>query len=160
MHWARTWRADPEVAAIADRHYSRKTPGAPQFSPPGAVLVLKTGSAGWVTSFPKAEYVDHAWPGAMVCTLFRNEGNALSSALITEAVAASRWTWHVPELGMVTFVDPKKVRPKRDPGYCFLMAGFRYVGKTKAGQRVLRLFAEDWPAPCAPRNSQTDLFSC
>ena len=128
MHWSLTWRADPHVAAFADRHYSRKTPGAAQFSPPGRVLVLRSPTAAWVTSFPLAEYVDHAWPGAQVCTLFRNEGPALSSTIIREAVAASRWRWGCPELGMITFINAKKVRPKRDPGYCFLMAGFKRVG--------------------------------
>lgn len=33
--WQRTWRADPRAAALADRHYSRGTPGASQFAPPG-----------------------------------------------------------------------------------------------------------------------------
>ena len=158
MHWTLSWRADPHVAALADRHYSRKTPGSAQFTPPGRVLVLRTPTAGWATSWPLGEYVDHAWPGAMVCTLFRNEGDVLSSVLIREAVAASRWRWQRPEEGMITFVNPRKVRAKRDPGYCFLCAGFAVVGETKKKQTVLKLFPADWPEARAPLGSQRRLL--
>lgn len=151
MTWEKTWRADPRAAAFADRHYSRKTPGHAQFSPPGRVLVLIRPDALWVTSWPLAEFVLHEWAGAFLCSLFRNEGPALSSGLIREAVAATRWTWpEVPALGMVTFVDARKVRRKRDPGRCFRRAGFRPVGTTKAGQVVLQLLPAEFPDPVAP----------
>lgn len=157
--WCLSWRADPVVSAFADRHYSRKTPGATQFAPPGRIVVLRTLTAAWVSLWPKAEYVDHGWPGAWLCTLFRNEGPSLSSDLIRWAVAATRAEWpEAPAEGMVTFIDPKKTRHKRDPGRCFRKAGFREVGRTKGGLVALQLLPSAMPdaAPCL--GSQTTLW--
>ncbi len=122
--WHLTNRADPRGAALADRHYSRKTPGAAQFTPLGRCVVLLTtgGNTLWVSSWPYAEYVKHAWRGAWLCSLFRNESQVLSSRLITQAVAATCWQ---PFLGMVTFVDTTQVRHKLDPGRCFRKAGWQ-----------------------------------
>lgn len=93
MLWWASWKADPAVVPIADRHYNRQKIGAAQFVPPGRALVLKLedASAFWVTSWPFAEYTRHAWAGAWVCSAFRNESAHLSSALIRDAVAATRW---------------------------------------------------------------------
>ena len=67
----------------------------------------------------------------------------MSSDLIRDALAATRWKWpDIPELGMVTFVDMKKTKPKRDPGYCFLCAGFERVGETKGGLAALQILSE------------------
>jgi hypothetical protein len=134
--WRLSWRADPAVRAIADRHYNRQKIGAAQFVPPGRCLVLKTadGDAGWVTSWPIAKYVQHAWAGAWVNSLFRNEGSCLSSDLIRHAVAHTRDKWpDAPDLGMVTFIDPDETKPKDIPGWCYLRAGWSHVGFTKAG---------------------------
>jgi hypothetical protein len=147
MHWHLSHRADPAARPLADRHYTRQRPGHPQFVPPGRCLVLLTAgrSALWVTSWPFAEYVRHAWPGAWVCSCFRNESTVLSSLLIREAVAATRSVWPVPDLGMITFVEAGKVRSKKDPGYCFLKAGFVPDGTTKGGLLAFRLAPEDMP---------------
>jgi hypothetical protein len=153
-----SWRADPHARAIADRHYNRQAIGAPQFVPPGRCLVLTTDTALWITSWPFAEYVKHAWAGAWVCSAFRNEGAVLSSELITAAVAATRWQWpDVPDLGMVTFVDPSKVRRKRDPGRCFRRAGFEPVGYTGSGLVALQLLPDGMPAPIPPDGAQLGL---
>lgn len=98
-----------------------------------------------------AEYVRHAWPGAWICTLFRNESDTLSSELIRQAVAATVAAWGPPPaIGMVTFVDETKVRRKRDPGRCFLRAGFEVVGRTKDRDLVaLRLAPDRMPPPAA-----------
>ena len=104
MKWQLSDRADPEAVAIADRHYNRQKIGTPQFVPPGRCLVLKQANALWVTSWPFAKYVRHAWPGAWVNSLFRNEGAGLSSDLITQAVALTRAKWKPPSLGIVSFV--------------------------------------------------------
>lgn len=132
--WRMSHRAHPMALRLADRHYNRQKPGTPQFVPPGRCLVLLTddASALWVTSWPFAKYVKHEWAGAWVNSLFRNEGRYLSSALIREAVAITRWHWEPPELGLVTFVDADKVR-STNPGYCYLCAGFERVGQTKGG---------------------------
>ena len=100
-----------------------------------------------MTSYPFAEYTHHEWAGAWVNSLFRNEGAGLSSELILEAVAASRfWCPDVPDLGMITFVDTSAVRKKRDPGYCYKKAGFIQVGKTKIHKHLaFQLKPEDMP---------------
>lgn len=83
MQWELADRADPHGASIADRHYNRQKVGSPQFVPPGTCLVLTMPSALWITSWPKAEFVQHAWPGAWMCSAFRNEDRThLSSDLI------------------------------------------------------------------------------
>lgn len=160
MNWTLSWRADPRARAIADRHYNRQSVGAVQFVPPGRCLVLLTPAADalWITSWPFAEYVKHAWAGAWVCSCFRNESDALSSELIRDAVAATCATWPTPALGMVTFVDASKVRHKRDPGRCFLRAGFRRVGTTAGGLVALVMDPADMPAPAAPVGAQGALL--
>ena len=158
MRWVLTWRGDPLARRLADRHYNRQSPGAPMFAPPGRALVLRTPEADalWVTSWPLAEYAHHAWAGAWICSAFRNESPHLSSALILEAVAATRWRWpELPPLGMVTFVDPARVRRKRDPGRCFRRAGFDVVGRTtERGLVALRLPADAMPEAEAPLHAQ------
>lgn len=150
MRWELADRFDPHGASIADRHYNRQKIGSPQFVPPGTCLVLTTPTALWVTSWP--EFVQHAWPGAWMNTTFRNENrDDLSSELIREAVAATRWRWpDVPEAGMVTFIDPMKTRRKRDPGRCYRRAGFVPCGTTKSGLVALRLAPEVMPEPAEP----------
>ena len=155
MRWFLSHRADPLARVIADRHYNRQKPGTPQFVPPGRCLVLLTAAADalWITSWPFAQYVKHAWAGAWVCSCFRNEGSELSSELIREAVAATRWRYgEPPSLGMITFVNADKVRHKRDPGRCFVRAGFEHVGRTKGGLIALQLLAEAMPEPLPPSN--------
>jgi hypothetical protein len=146
------------------------------FAPPGRCLVLVTEppDAYWVTSFPFAEYVHHAWGGAWMCSAFRNEGPHLSSELIREAVAATRWRYgDPPSLGMVTFVDPSKVRHKRDFGRCFLRAGFVPArcpkhasaasdcpacgSRTEAGLHALQLLPEAMPSAATPLGGQLEL---
>lgn len=144
-YWRVTNRADPVACSIADRHYTRQKPGSSQFVPPGRCLVLITDNASalWVTSFPFAEYVKHEWAGAWICSLFRNEGHYLSSALIREAVALTyRRYGEPPSNGMVTFINRGKVRRKRDYGRCFLRAGFAVVGETKGGLLALQASPE------------------
>lgn len=134
--------------AIADRHYNRQHVGAPQFVPPGACLVLWAPGCAWTTSWPKAEYVRHRWAGAWVNSLFRKEVDGLASDYIRAAVAATLAQWpEPPALGMVTFVDAEKVRHKRDPGRCYLRAGFKHVGHTGSGLLAFQLLPEDMPEP-------------
>lgn len=150
MRWFLSHRADPVVVPLADRHYNRQKIGSPQFAPPGRCLVLKTAAvdAFWITSWPYAEYVKHAWAGAWVCSAFRNESEHLSSELIREALAATIAKYvEVPALGLVTFVNATKTRKKRDPGRCYRKAGFSHVGYTKGGLVALQILAADMPQP-------------
>jgi len=162
MHWSLSHRADPHALPLANAHYNRQSPDSPQFMPPGACLVLLAPKAVWGTSWPMAEYVKHAWAGAWVNSLFRNEGEGLSSALILEAVAATRAVLGTPPLlGMVTFVDATKVRHKRDPGRCYLRAGFHRADPptTKGGLLAFQLLPHEMPAPEAPLGFTSDLFA-
>ena len=157
--WRLSYRCDPEVVPMADRHYNRQKIGAPGFVPPGRCHVLKigtpeqlrtpeTGAAFWVTSWPFAEYVRHAWAGAWVCSAFRNEGAGVSSELIQQAVVSTRQKWpEVPELGMISFIDPSKVQPRpirgrKTWGHSWFEAGFNHVGYTKGGLWTFQIAAE------------------
>lgn len=154
MRWAKSWRDDPRAARIYDRHYSRRTVGASGVAPPGRPLVLLAinGRALWISHEQQADLQKHAWPGAWVCTVFRNEGAGLSSELIREACAATRAEWgEPPVLGMVTFIDEAKTRRGRSrrslPGECFRRAGFVPVGFTKGGHGRAVLHVLQLPPP-------------
>lgn len=162
MMWTMSWRADPRARVLADRHYNRQKIGAPQFVPPGRCLVLLTPAADalWITSWPFAEYVKHAWPGAWVCSAFRNESGARASDMIREAVAATRAHFgDPPPLGMVTFVDAKQVRRTREPGRCFRLAGFQHCGHTAGGLTALRMPPDAMPAAAAALGTERSLFA-
>lgn len=163
MNWQMTNRANPRAASIADRHYTRQAVGSRQFVQPGRciVLIVPDSPVLWVSSWPKAEYVRHAWAGAWMCSLFRNEApdRYLSSTLITQAVAATRACWgKPPKQGFVTFVDAGQVRQKRDPGRCYRRAGFEHVGYTQGGLVVLQLLPARMPSPLAPLGLERSAF--
>lgn len=161
MIWSISNRADPRARELADRHYNRQKPGTPQFVPPGRCLVLyaetEKGKAFWVTSWPYAQYVRHAWPGAWVCSAFRNEGAGIASNMIREAVAATiAFFGEPPGIGMITFIDTKKVKPTMVHGAptwgrTYELAGFKRVGKTKSGLLAFQLLPEDMPPARAAR---------
>lgn len=70
------------------------------------------------------------------CAVFRNEGSNAGRAsemiLAAEAEAAARW----PGERFYTYVDGRKVK-SRNPGYCFIMAGWRKCGFTGKGLLIL-----------------------
>jgi hypothetical protein len=155
MEWRLSNRADPLAVAIADRHYNRQKPGTPQFVPPGRCLVLLAPEALWVTSWPFAEYVKHRWAGAWVNSCFRREGGPQASDLIRSAIAATRFYFgEPPALGMVTFIDESQVRHKRDPGRCYLRAGFIRVGRTVGGLLALQILPGEMPEAESPVSGQ------
>lgn len=160
MIWHLSHRADPRARDVADRHYNRQKIGAPQFVPPGRCLVLyadePAGKALWVTSWPFAQYVKHAWGGAWMCSAFRNESAGIASRLIRQAVACTRWAMgEPPAAGMVTFLDteevePIKVRGRKTWGRTWILAGFEPCGVTKGGLLAFRLPPERMPAARMP----------
>jgi hypothetical protein len=160
VNWHLSHRADPRACALADRHYNRQKIGTPQFVPPGRCQEHQAAQADalWVTSWPFAEYVRHAWAGAWVCSLFRNEGAVLSSELIREAVACTRWHYgEPPALGFITFVDADKTRRKRDPGRCYRKAGWAHVGYTVGGLVALQQLPAAMPEACVPFGAQMEM---
>lgn len=162
MIWRLSHRADPVACGIADRHYNRQKPGTPQFVPPGRCLVLLNDGATalWVTSWPFAEWVKHRWPGAWVNSCFRREGGERASDMIRDAVAATRWRYgDPPGLGMVTFIDRDKVKPRRAGyGKCYLAAGFEPDGETQGGLLAFRLRPEAMPDAVPPIGAELRLW--
>ena len=151
MRWCASHRFDPAAARLADRHYNRQKIGSPQFAPTGSCCVFVTdcGRAFWITSFPKAEWVKHAWAGAWICSAFRSEGAGVASDLIRDAVAATRAHYgEPPALGMITFIDREKVRPTRVRGadvwgWTYRKShGFVDCGETQGGLLALQLLPE------------------
>lgn len=126
MRWQRVTKFDPRAAALADRHYSRRTPGSPQFMPPGRTLVFLTvdGRAVWGTHWPQA-HLSLDGLDAWRCSIFRNEGPHLSSDLIREAMELTAEAWSTrPRDGWLTFVRTDRVRSV-NPGMCFKAAGWQ-----------------------------------
>lgn len=175
LNWRLSHRFDRQALPIADSHYNRQKVGSPQFVPPGRCVVLLTRNADalWVTSWPFAEYVKHAWAGAWVNSLFCNRGQSLSSDLIREAIAVTRSFFDAPPLGMVTFVDKREIR-SINPGCCYKFAGFRKAicpdhmvkndecaacnGRTKGGLIALQMLPVEMPEPAPPYSSQMSLI--
>lgn len=166
MFWRQSHRFDPAGCALADRHYSRQKPGSPQFMPPGSckVLVAHNSKSVLGVSWPKPEYVMHAWAGAMVVSIFRNENaGPLASDQLREGLAIILQQYGtVPELGIVSFVDPRQVRgvPEHGEiikGFCFKKAGFRAVGETKKGLIAWQLLPGEMPPPQALEAVDTPL---
>lgn len=159
MRWCASYRADPVARALADRHYNRQSIGAAQFVPTGSccVFVSDCGRAFWVTSYPKAEWVKHAWAGAWMCSAFRSEGAGVASELIRDAIAATRAHYgESPALGMVTFIDRSEVRPTvvrgvKVWGWTYLKAGFTVAGETQGGLLALQMLPEAMPGAASAR---------
>jgi hypothetical protein len=141
--WQVRGRSDPAARALADRHYSRKRPGAPWIGPPGRVLVLVTPceQAVWLTHWPRPELALDGLD-AWRCSLFRNEAPAelRSSTLSRAAMTLTAHMWRQrPADGWVTWVEPAKVASP-NPGYCFKQAGWT-LDHTWSHPRLVRLRA-------------------
>lgn len=156
QRWCISHRADPAAARLADRHYNRQKIGSPQFAPTGSCCVFVTdcGRAFWITSAPFAVWVKHAWAGAWINSAFRSEGAGIASELIRQAVAATKAHYgDPPALGMVTFIDRKKVKPtmvhgEKVWGWTYRKAGFVEVGETKVNRLLaLQLLPAVMPVP-------------
>lgn len=136
----KTTHFDPEMAALADRHYSRRTVGARQFCYSGRKLVLRDalGTVLFVWMYPDPKYRMDEQMGYN-CAIFRNESARLSSAIILEAEQHAFKKWGPNRL--YTFIDPTKIK-SQNPGYCFKVAGWRSDGQTKSGKIILVKYAE------------------
>jgi len=131
----RTNHFDPEMAALADRHYSRRTIGARQFCYSGRKLVLRDTQATvlfvWMWPQDGMRLDDQT---GYSCAIFRNEGSRRSSDIILEAEALAFAKWGRNRV--FTYVNGGKIR-STNPGYCFLRAGWQRVGKSKGGLTLL-----------------------
>lgn len=133
--WTLTNKGDPECAALADRHYSRRKVGSPQFMPPGQTIVLRAPGAvwGWWRPHPRSGLRAMNGLDGWTCTIFRNESSALSSFLILEA---EEFIDDCGPDGLITYVADAKIR-SRNPGCCFKFAGYRVTGRSADGRKTL-----------------------
>lgn len=135
-HWLPATDGDHRARGIFDRHYSRqryRDGRRPRlFVGPGEKMVLMTERCDAL--FVWRKFVDDSGQEGVNCAVFRNEGPNLSSDMIREAdeLAWQRW----PAERHYTYVDAKAVR-STNPGYCFLMAGWQRIGRTKSGLLIL-----------------------
>lgn len=135
-HWRRVKRCDPRARALADGHYSRQTPGARDFLSNGRSLVLLSldERAVWGVLENLDPVGQHRWR----CTIFRrlNDCSARASTLIEEATRLTYLHWMrryrgLPAVPLQTEVNAAKVRRKRDPGRCFVRAGWHRVAERR-----------------------------
>lgn len=139
---------DPEMAMLADRHYSRRTVGARQFLYSGRKLVIRDAAGdvlfAWLYPDPTMRMDGQI---GYNCAIFRNESTRRSSEIILECERLAFEKWGPNRL--YTYVDPEKTktimrRGKRIVGFSYRKAGWKPLvwknGQTrisKAGQHLL-----------------------
>lgn len=135
-HWWLTKDGDAACLALYERHYSayqykdgrvRKL-----FVGPGQKIVLRTEPGD--AMFVWRKFIDRSGQRGINCAVFRNEGSLLSSELVRQADAVADFCW--PGERHYTYVSAKSVR-SRNPGFCFLAAGWRRCGYTQGGLLIL-----------------------
>lgn len=149
-YFTRTTKFDRQAARLADNHYSRRTPGSPQFMPPGETIVLITPDAlalfGWWRPHPNSGLEAMNGLDGWTCTIFRNTGPILSSRLILDAELHLFTPAIAPGPdGMLTYVWDKKIR-STNPGCCFKKAGWRvHPTKPRSADGKKTLLWKAWP---------------
>lgn len=134
---------DGNVSALSLflRHYTAKqTRKISQFVGPGEKLLLLTADARALFAWRAERYRLDGQQGVNN-PVFRNEGSdAGSSSSLIRAANEEAWRkW--PGERLFTFVDAKKIRHKRDPGRCFIRAGYRQCGESKSGLLIFECLA-------------------
>jgi hypothetical protein len=116
--------------------------------PPGQTIVLLTPCAralfGWWRPDPASGIKAMNNRDGWTCTIFRNEGAGLSSQLVLDAECA--WAacgYDIGPDGFLTYVWDAKVATTRQhfrktkPGYCFIKAGWKVIGRSADGHKTL-----------------------
>lgn len=134
--WIVAQDAEPELRALYDRHYSARQYAdgrkPKQFVGPGEHIVLTTPTRDAL--FVWRKFIDDSGQEGVNCAIFRNESTRLSSDLIREADAVADFCW--PGERHYTYVCAASVA-SRNPGFCFLCAGWQRCGRTKRGLVIL-----------------------
>lgn len=155
-YWQQIDHTDPRALVMADRHYSRKSPGTPEFIAAGHKVVLMhfasdgTPAALWASHRPApcANLERPRFDGLDVwdCSVFRIEQKTvLASDLIKEAVAITRGVWpELPSDGFYTTIDPRYVAPiKRHGvnvwGYSYIKAGWIVLPDLTISRKLVQL---------------------
>lgn len=130
-----TWRCDPEMAMLADRHYSRRTVGARGFLYSGRTLVVRDNAGevvfGWIWMQDDKRLDGQT---GYNCAIFRNESTRRASDIILECEGIVIREWGPNR--MFTYIDPSKIR-SMNPGYCFKQAGWKFVRQSLRGLHLL-----------------------
>lgn len=151
VYWQRVDHMDSRALAMADRHYSRQSPGTPEFMASGHKIVLMhfapdgTPAALWASHRPapgKAERSDgrDCWD----CSMFRVEQRTvLASELIREAVAITAGLWRpLPIDGFYTTINPAFVKSQgraRGYGWCYQCAGWEVQAERTKRRNLIML---------------------
>jgi hypothetical protein len=80
------------------------------------------------------KFIDASGQQGINCAVFRNESTHQSSLLVQQADQIADVVW--PDSRHYTYVNGKAVR-SRNPGFCFLRAGWKRCGHTKGGLLIL-----------------------
>lgn len=132
--WYEVAEANKTARALADRHYSRVTPGHPLFVGPGEERMILLSSDDKALFVWRKTRFRHDGQEGIECSIFRNEGNRLSSDLIKGAEDLARERW--PDARLFTYVNRIRIR-STNPGYCFIKAGWKKCGISLKGLIVL-----------------------
>ena len=141
--WWLTKDGDLDCLEMYERHYSAyiyaDARERRQFVGPGEKWVFRSHDASAVWVWRK--FIDDCIDGrtgkrqdGINCAVFRNESPVRSSDLIRQADSIADVLW--PHSRHYTYIDPEKVA-STNPGYCFLMAGWRKCGRTKGGLLIM-----------------------
>ena len=132
-YWIGIKDGDSRAVGLFKRHYSARK-GADNirygFSGKGESMVLMTVTCDALFCWRKVV------GEGIVCSVFRNEGDILSSTLIKEAVALAKQRWGNERF--YTYINAAKIK-STNPGFCFLKAGWQKCGRTKGGLDILEL---------------------
>jgi len=145
-YWIPVLDTDPRAVALYSRHYSARRAKTRidrtryGFSGQGQSMVLITERADALFGWNHSMIARDDGQEGVNCFVFRNESSVLSSALIKDA---QEWAWRRwGKVRLFTYINADKVRHKRDPGRCFLKAGWRKCGVSKGGLVILELLPD------------------
>lgn len=156
--WQQIRDGDSTARRMYERHYSsrryRDGRRPRKFVGPGEYIALSTSDRHALLVWRR--FRDASGQHGVNCAVFRNEAPELyqSSELIlgAELIAWRRW----PMARLYTYVNPRRVRRKRDPGRCFRRAGWRVCGETKSGLLILEKLKCDARSAVRQGCSQTE----
>lgn len=136
-YWWPVRDGDARARSLYSRHYSSagRNSRAAKIIGPGEYMLLLTLQADAVFAWRVERFRLDNQTGVN-CAIFRNESRIRSSDLIREACALAWSRW--PGSRLFTFVNAAQVA-SRNPGYCFLMAGWHKCGVSKGGLLIFEV---------------------
>ena len=139
-YWIPIKDGDARARGLYHHHYSRYVyadgRNPMKIIGPGEYMCLLTEDSRAL--FVWRKFIDASGQKGINNSIFRNEGDILSSLLIREAVEMAWQRW--PGERLYTYIAPKKIR-STNPGYCYLQAGWSKCGMTGKGLIIMELVA-------------------